>query len=147
MTDVGNNLIAVLNEQIRCAEAMLSTLGRENEALRDGDPERLNAAGADKAQLVDALESLEQERRSLTEAIEANLASVASDPKGSAGWQTLLELIAACKEQNQRNGALLKARSEQVRTALKLLRGSEPELYDSSGLKPAARAARPLASA
>jgi flagella synthesis protein FlgN len=133
-------LLAVLHEQIRCAEAMLRTLGRENQALIDGDAERLNAAGADKARLVEELEALEIERRQLTDAIEAELAPPPS-------WEHLLGLIAECKQQNQRNGALLKARSEQVRAALKLLRGSESNCYDASGLTSSARAARPLASA
>ena len=62
-------------------------------------------------------------------------------------WQALLGLVAACKEQNQRNGALVKARSEQVRIALQALRGSEPGFYDPNGLKPSARSARPLGTA
>lgn len=144
---MNDSLIAVLNEQIRCAEAMLSTLGRENHALVDGDAELLNAAGADKARLVETLEALEVERRTLSDAIGASLARAGSDSTETTPWRTLLELIAACKRENQRNGALVKARSEQVRTALKLLRGSEPEFYDESGLKPSARSARPLGTA
>jgi flagella synthesis protein FlgN len=138
-------LLAVLHEQIRCAEAMLSTLGRENQALVDGDSEQLNAAGADKARLVDELEALEVERRHLTEAIHAELA--AAGPEAEPSWDQLLHLIAECKQQNQRNGALLKARAEQVRAALQLLRGSESNCYDASGFASAPRAARTLASA
>jgi flagellar biosynthesis protein FlgN len=143
---LSTSLIAVLNEQIRCAEAMLGTLGRENQALIDGDPELLNAAGADKARLVAELETLETERRALSEAVEASVGSRASSSESS--WHTLLELVAACKEQNQRNGALVKARSDQVRMALKALRGSnEPECYNPTGLQSAARGARRLGSA
>jgi flagellar biosynthesis/type III secretory pathway chaperone len=138
--DDHGGLLAVLHEQIRCAAQMLRTLGRENQALVDGNVEELNAAGGDKARLVEELEALEVERRQLTDAIEAELA-----PQPS--WDQLLQLISECKEQNQRNGVLLKARSEQVRTALKLLRGSEPNCYDATGLTSGARAARPLASA
>jgi flagellar biosynthesis protein FlgN len=138
---ISHTLIEVLNEQIRCAEAMLSTLGRENQALAEGDSEQLNAAGADKARLVETLETLESERRTLSDAIGASFA-------GDGAWQTLLELIAACKEQNQRNGALVKARSEQVRMALKVLHGTdEPECYDPTGMQSSARGARHLGSA
>ena len=59
----------------------------------------------------------------------------------------MLELVAACKKQNLRNGALVKARSEQVRLALQTLQGSEPGLYDPNGLKPSARSLRPLGTA
>lgn len=141
MEHISHTLIEVLNEQIRCAEAMLSTLGRESEALAAGDAELLNAAGADKAKLVETLETLEQERRTLSDAIGASFS-------GDPSWQTLLELIAACKDQNRRNGALVKARSEQVRMALKVLRGAdEPQCYDPSGLRSSASGARRLGSA
>ncbi len=65
MQHVSEGLIAVLQEQILCAEAMLQTLGRENLALTSGDAEQLNAAGADKAQLVETL-FLSSRRRSIS---------------------------------------------------------------------------------
>jgi flagellar biosynthesis/type III secretory pathway chaperone len=138
---ISHTLIEVLNEQIRCAEAMLATLGRENEALTQGDAVQLNAAGADKARLVETLEALEVERRTLSEAIGTSFA-------GEPAWATLLGLIAECKDRNRRNGALVKARSEQVRTALNVLRGgAEPECYDPTGMPGAVRGARRLGSA
>ncbi len=149
MQHLSESLIAVLNEQIRCAEAMLRALGVENQALLEGNAEQLNAAGADKARLVEALENLETERRTLADAIGASLSAATGDaaPQGPP-WQTLLGLVAACKDQNQRNGALVKARTEQVRIALKTLRGAdEPDCYDPTGLKAAPRAARRLGSA
>jgi flagella synthesis protein FlgN len=138
---MSSELTAVMNEQIRCAEAMLRTLGQEHEALVAGDTARLASAGADKARLVETLETLEVERRSLA------AAGGSAVEQGSAQWRTLLGLVAACKDQNQRNGALLKARSEQVQIALQALRGSEPGFYDPSGLKASAHSARPLGTA
>ncbi len=149
MTPITDNLIDVLNEQIQCAEAMLNALGRENEALIDGDADRLNAASADKARLVERLDSLEAERRDLTAAIEATMGAEQpdEDPSVAPKWHALLELITECKQRNQRNGALVKTRSDQVRTALKVLRGGDPDVYDPSGLKPYSRTARQLGSA
>ena len=148
MNEMSVSLVAILNEQISCAQAMLATLARENQALVDGDAELLNTAGAEKARLVEALESLEHERRVLSEAIGATFASgdegSTGDRSRPAEWRALLELIAECKQRNQRNGALVKARSEQVRIALRALRGTEAELYDPSGLEHATRSARPL---
>jgi flagellar biosynthesis/type III secretory pathway chaperone len=141
-----SNLIDVLNEQIRCAEAMLGTLDRETRAIVDGDGDNLNAASAEKARLVDALEALEQERRGLTDALQLNLSAVRDTGTG-ARWHELLALLDRCKAHNQRNGTLVSVRKEQVLAALKLLRGSEPEFYDSHGRKPAPGRARSIGSA
>ena len=130
----------VLNEQIRCAEAMLHALSREHQALVAGDTDLLTSVGNDKARLVENLEALEIERRRIAPADDAQ-------NRGSPQWQALLALISTCKDQNQRNGALVKARSEQVQIALQALRGSEPGFYDPSGYKPSARSARPLGTA
>jgi flagellar biosynthesis/type III secretory pathway chaperone len=149
MHEMSSSLVAVLKEQIACAQAMLASLGRENDALVAGDPESLNAASAEKTHLVDTLDKLEHERRAISEAIRATVGDdgAAANAPDSPAWQTLLGLIEQCKLQNQRNGALVKARSEQVRIALEALRGSEPTLYEPSGLKPSLRGARQLGSA
>jgi flagellar biosynthesis/type III secretory pathway chaperone len=141
-----SGLVAVLDEQLHCARAMLETLAQEHEALRTGDPERLNAAGADKARLVETLEALERERRDLAAALEIKLASVDGSDAGSK-WRQLLEIIEECKRRNQLNGGIVRARREQVLVALKLLRGTEVELYDASGAEHASRGARTLGSA
>ena len=130
-------LNAVVGEQVRCAEAMLETLARESAALADGNHDALELATEAKTKLVDTLEKLESQRRQLAP----------QDDAGSDEWQRLREIIARCKEQNQRNGTLLKARAENVRVALKALRGSEPELYGATGRTPSQTDARPLGTA
>jgi flagella synthesis protein FlgN len=138
MHEDSQRLSAIVAEQLRAAEAMLEALSRENQALAGGDSGALGAATEAKAKLVDALEKLESERRALARADE-----VPADP----AWQRLREVIAQCKEQNQRNGLLLKARAENVRVALKTLRGSDPELYSATGRAPARPDARTLGTA
>jgi flagella synthesis protein FlgN len=138
MHEDSQRLSAVVAEQLRAAEAMLETLSRENQALAGGDSGALGAATEAKAKLVDALEKLESERRVL-----ARTDEVPGDP----AWQRLREVIAQCKEQNQRNGLLLKARAENVRVALKTLRGSDPELYSATGRAPSRPDARTLGTA
>jgi flagellar biosynthesis/type III secretory pathway chaperone len=135
---VRTEIADVLDQQIRCAEDMLRALGRENEALVAGNSDLISAAGAEKASIVDSLEALEAARRRLGDD---------GDARGSTQWQALLGLVSACKEQNQRNGALLKARTEQLEIALQALRGSEPGFYDPSGLKASPRSARALGTA
>jgi len=132
------SLNAVLGEQIRCAEAMLETLAREREALADGNHDALELATEAKTKVVDALEKLESRRRRLAQS---------DGNEGADQWQRLRELIARCKAENQSNGTLLKARAENVRVALKALRGSEPELYGATGRTPSQTDARPLGTA
>ena len=133
-TDITNQMNAVVAEQIRCAEAMLAALDRENQALLDGNTDGLNLVGAEKIQLMESLESLERERRLM--------AQVPAVGAGQPHWQRLLELMEECRRRNERNGALVNLRREQVDQALKVLRGAELELYDASGLRAGGSAAR-----
>jgi flagella synthesis protein FlgN len=138
MNDATSTVGAIVAEQIRCAEEMLEALARENRALVGGTAEELGAASAAKGSLVDALEALETERRTVA-------ATLPEAP--ASARERLHELIAECKRLNQRNGALLKARADNVRIALNALRGGEPELYGASGRAPARTDARPLGKA
>jgi flagellar biosynthesis/type III secretory pathway chaperone len=140
MTSHGQQLIDVLGEQIRHAEAMLDALAREHGALAAGDTDALGAASSAKAEIVETLERLEVERRELA-------AVVGDEARAAAEWQRLRTLVAECKQRNDKNGALLKARADNVRVALKALRGDEPELYGRSGRAPAPNGARPLGTA
>ena len=138
MSADAERLSRILAEQIRCAEAMLETLTSEHRALADGDHAALELATQAKAKLVDALERLESERSGLV---------LRDDAAVTAEWQRLRELVARCKEHNHLNGTLLHARAENVRIALKALRGSEPELYGASGRAGGHAGARPLGTA
>jgi flagellar biosynthesis/type III secretory pathway chaperone len=126
-TDAPADPERMLAEQLESAESMLAVLDLEYQALLDGDPETLNRVSADKARLVEDLESLERARQDL-----ADPGSAASR-SGDSRWQRLLETVEQCRSRNLRNGALANARREQLTTALNLLRGSENRLYDGSG--------------
>jgi flagellar biosynthesis/type III secretory pathway chaperone len=141
-------LIAILGAQIRCAEAMIEALAREHQALADNDAALLQTASTDKAQLVEALETLESQRRNLAETIATTLnAEAGDDTHAAVEWQRLHGLIGECKERNERNGTLLKARTQNVRIALKSLRGDGPELYSAKGRAASNADARPLGTA
>ena len=134
------DLDAVLAAQVRCAEAMLEALEREHQALVGGSPDDVGNASNAKVELVEALETLESQRRALA-------ADGGDAQPESAEWRRLRELVADCQRRNQRNGALLKARADNVRVALNALRGAEPELYDPQGRRPGRSDARPLGTA
>ena len=133
-------LYTVLAEQVRCAQLMLETLDREHQALVGGSPDDVANTSNAKAELVEALETLESRRLALT------ADGGAAQPE-SAEWQRLRELVADCQRRNQRNGALLQARADNVRVALNALRGAEPELYDAQARRPGRSDARPLGTA
>lgn len=135
-------LADVLDEQIRCAETILHWLDSEARALEAGDVDALNAAGAEKTRLVEALDALERERRDLAAAAPAT-ASASLD----ARWTRLLDLVERMKSGNLRNGARVEARRKEVLAALTLLHGADAALYDAAGERPAARSSRTLGSA
>lgn len=129
---------AVVSEQIRCAEAMLEALEQENQALLDGNTDELNLVGSEKVRLMESLESLERERRLM-----AQLPDSSSDAQPEEiHWKRLLKLMEECRRRNERNGVLVNLRREQVDQALRVLRGTELELYDASGLRARGTASR-----
>ena len=135
-------LVGLLNEQLRVANAMLDALDAESEALRLGDMDSLNASGADKAQLVNELEKLEQERQLMIQ-----VQGQSQDPAALDRWDNLLEVMAECQKRNDQNGSLVRWRREHVARALRVLRGEQLELYDASGLTGAAAGSSPLGEA
>ena len=146
MQPTESNLIDVLNEQINAAEAMLGTLAVESEALTSGDTERLNAASAGKAELVETLEQLETERRELARILELDRAAAGTSAMGSK-WRQLLGLLEQCRDTNLRNGSLVQARREQIVAALKLIGGAETDVYDARGREDRNRGKQQLGSA
>jgi flagella synthesis protein FlgN len=130
-TNTTAQINAVVTEQIRCAEAMLAALETENQALLDGNTDGLNQVGAEKVRLMESLESLERERRLMAQLPEG----AHGDQSEQVHWKRLLELMEECRRRNERNGVLVNLRREQVDQALRVLRGTELELYDASGLR------------
>ena len=118
------SLERVLSEQLGLTRTMLDVLEREHRALLDGDTEALNRTGADKARLVEDLETLESARRDFA----------AGGTSGGNVWREILAALEQCRLHNQRNGALANARRDQVALALDILRNGEQRgLYDQSG--------------
>jgi len=132
----------VVREQVGSAESMLEILDQEYQALLEGDTESLNKASAQKARVIEDLETLERARQDLAVPGQSSRMD-ASDPS----WSKVLDLIKQCRERNQRNGALANARREQVLLALNTLRGSVDSVYDESGAVPRGVGVRALGEA
>ncbi|NNC63619.1 MAG: flagellar protein FlgN [Gammaproteobacteria bacterium] len=122
------DLQRVIREQVGSAESMIEILDQEYQALLDGDTESLNKVSAEKARVIEDLETLERARQDLAETGQSDRTNASS-----SNWSEVLDLIKQCRERNQRNGALANARREQVLLALNVLRGSDDGVYDESG--------------
>jgi flagellar biosynthesis/type III secretory pathway chaperone len=144
--NTSDHLHAVLDEQIECAESMLSTLGQEHATLRSGDAEQLNEVSAGKARLADKLEHLEAERQGLADALNISFAS-ATNCGADQKWNRLLSVLEQCQHQNSQNGSLVQARRTQIESALSTLRLGEPGSYDAAGNKRTMGASLQLGSA
>ena len=131
----------VIREQVGSAASMLEILDQEYQALLDGDTERLNRASAEKARVIEDLETLERARQDLA------LPGAPEAARADSSWSEMLALIEQCRERNQRNGALANARREQVLLALNVLRGSADSVYDESGAVARGLSARVLGEA
>src|SRR5690606_2010790 len=134
----GAELLAVLNAQIGCARAMLDALEREHAALLDARHAGLDEARADKDRLVATLAALARRRVALS--------TLEPAPDGPE-WSTLLELIAACRDHNRRNGTLLGARRQAVATVLRSLQGTASGPYGPDGRPTGSSGGRPLGAA
>lgn len=116
---------ALVDEQIRVAQAMLAGLDAEQQALEAGDTDGLHSAGAAKARLLVELEGLEGQRQRRV----AN-GDVVPEPT----WARLQSLLSDCQTRNEKNGELVRWRQAHVTRALSLLRGDELALYDAGGM-------------
>jgi flagellar biosynthesis/type III secretory pathway chaperone len=110
-------------------------LQREHELLSANDIEGLEQAGAVRQQTVARLLRLDEERRGLCRVrkLPADAAGLAQllawcDPTGSlAAAQALCATHAErCRDQNERNGALVTARLNRISGMLGMLEGSNP---------------------
>lgn len=122
-------LSAVLDDMQRSLAELADELATERAALLAADVPAIDAAGARKQRLMQALEQLDAERLQL----------VSSAPRIAAAqqarWQELLGRLRECRDLNQRNGSIVQQRLGSVRRALAILTGQDSEagVYGRSG--------------
>jgi flagella synthesis protein FlgN len=141
----------ILDRQIQTATRLAAVLEAERDALTGTSPERVSETAAEKVRLLEAFEQLERERRRLC--AEAGIST--GDPataEAASGfarslsqrWQSLMGLLATCRNANETNGLILNLRQGQVRQLLDIVRGGPAVTYGPNGQTFAA-AVRPLA--
>jgi flagellar biosynthesis/type III secretory pathway chaperone len=117
-------------------------LAAEKSALTADSPAAVEANAAEKIRVLEAIEKLDQERRSLCESpTSAGIAATVVER-----WRSLMQLMAGCRTANEVNGHIIHVRRHQVRQLIDIVRGGPSITYDPQG-KTFAKALRALARA
>lgn len=152
------HLEKLLAEEASALTRLAALLDREHGLLLANDVEELDRAGAERQNCVGELVRIEDERRSLCRAM--NVPADASgidrllnwcDPSHNLKrrWAACAEHAIACRERNDRNGALVAARLKNVEGLLGVLTGraSQPKVYArQGGFETSTRSPRVLAT-
>ncbi len=141
--ELDSALQAIVADMRAATMQLILVLDEEREALIQADAEALNRSGEAKQMLTRRLEQLDAERLHLSAASAQTTRTV--DP----AWSELLKNLTACRDKNQRNGALVGQRLLQVRRALSVLtgNGSDSGIYGHSGTLHIGHRSLPLAEA
>lgn len=153
------HLDKLLAEEASALARLETLLDREHELLVANDVEELDRAGIERQSCIGELVRIEDERRSLCRAM--NVPTDASgidrllnwcDPSHNLKrrWAACAERSLACRERNDRNGALVAARLKNVEGLLGVLTGrtNQPKVYGrQGGFESSTRVARVLATA
>ncbi|MFO7541395.1 MAG: flagellar protein FlgN [Thiobacillus sp.] len=138
-------------------EAMLTLLNDEEQALVNGEADRLTQLNTTKLTQLQTLNTLAQARHD--DLVAAGHTADASGmdawlaqhgrPEHRASWQQLRDMERQAQAANQRIGKLIELRLNATRQALNVLiqsAASHGGLYDEAGLSVASRGGKPLKS-
>jgi len=135
-----NKLLTHLTEESAVVDAFLTLLDREEAAMTNGHFGTLPAITEHKAQLVDRIAALDQERERQLRADGYPVDRHGADAAAAAGgvalqqaWQTLLERAAQAQKRNHRNGVLIHTHLDYTRQSINYLRGKSQSLYGPDG--------------
>jgi flagellar biosynthesis/type III secretory pathway chaperone len=142
ISDARRRLEDLLDREIELARVLEATLATEKTALTGDSPAAVEANAAEKIRVLEAIEKLDQERRSLCESpTSPGIAATVVER-----WNRLMELMAGCRTANEVNGHIIHVRRHQVRQLIDIVRGGPSITYDPQG-KTFAKALRALARA
>jgi len=153
--ELAKALVANVGEIAVAAHRLHSVLKEENAVLHRGDDVRLLELTGVKTQLLQQLESLENERVHLVGQLHAGTRSapfamvraLTPYPVALNAWEDAVATLTACRTLNEANGTSVELRLRQVRQALALLTGASPGagLYGPQGAPESLRRSTTLA--
>ena len=134
----------LLKQEAGLTRELSALLDTEYAAITGRDFTAFEQTVHEKAMTVEQLDLLEQERIAMIES-----AGFDPGPDGIVNffgwcdssnnitphWETLLDLVGKCRDQNRRNHQLIELCSRHTRETLRILRGEEaqPDLYQPDG--------------
>ena len=140
--DARRRLEDLLDREIELARVLAATLAAEKAALTGDSPAAVEENAAEKIRVLEAIEALDQERRTLCESpTGAGIAATVVER-----WRKLMELMAGCRTANDVNGHIIHVRRHQIRQLMDIVRGGPSITYGPQG-KTFAKALRALARA
>lgn len=140
--DARRRLEDLLDREIELAQILKEALAAEKTALTGDSPSAVEANAAEKVRLLQAIETLDQERRALC----ASAANPGIAATVVERWRSLMELMAGCRAANEVNGHIIHVRRHQIRQLIDIVRGGPSLTYDPQG-KTFAKALRAIARA
>ena len=126
----------LLGTSVFQALGLKESLVEEKAALEKQDMDALDDAVANKSRCVTELQALDSTRTSLCvdagfdagpDQMEKVMAWCDTDATISNCWDHLLQLATECNALNMTNGAIIRARQQQINANLSVLRGQPPE--------------------
>ena len=142
ISDARRRLEDLLDREIELARVLKDTLAAEKTALTGDSPAAVEESAAEKIRVLEAIEELDQERRTLCESpASAGVAATVVER-----WRKLMELMAGCRTANDVNGHIIHVRRHQIRQLMDIVRGGPSITYGPQG-KTFSKALRALARA
>lgn len=154
----GQQLAALLSNEVDCLDKLLGILRQEYEALLNADIEALEQATAAKNHALAAQAEIIQSRRSLViqtsfsdtnEGLQELIASCDNQQELSASFSRMSSLAGQCQTINRSNGRLILQKQQQARGALDIIRQTDANspTYSGQGTTTASQDTRTLGKA
>ena len=151
-------IVEIIGNSVYHALGLKESLQDEFAALEAQDMDALRSAVDNKSKCVAALQTLEEQRRDFCidvgfesgpEQMEQLAEWCDEDAVLSNCWQHLMDIAVECNAMNLTNGAIIRARQQQIEAGLAVIRGGtqDPGVYGRSGRGPSGPSQRSLAEA
>ena len=151
-------LVKVIGDSVVLAETLIETLGNERGALEAQDMDALQDVLARKTQCVESLRQLDQRRSAICtgagfadgdDQMDHIIEWCDENHAVADGWRHLVNLAVECNRRNMTNGAIIRARKQQIESAMAIVRGgsANSDTYSRQGVEPGVNNLRSIVEA
>ena len=145
-TVTSKNILPLLQEISNYLQQLLDALHNEHKALSENDLKAVQIISEEKILLMEHLEDLNKERRTLLEQAGLDITSTGIEdflqnskspraPLIKSLWEDISNLSSQCDKQNNINGIIIESNKRHTENALSILQGKQQntELYSKKG--------------